>query len=91
MPQLGAIETNSKLNAYYIDRDKYFYLIPNNINDYEYLSHNLVTAYSFIYYAQYNPLDKLSVRQIKSGSMGIKYYPVLHYYKLKNLKKRLSL
>jgi len=89
--------TNARLVNYTFGRFKYSYflLIPDNIQEYTYLGHYPLTAFIFLHYYDNSKIAKLTVKELKSRSLGNFYsdftnnnfYDVLMYDKLKGFEK----
>lgn len=89
--------TNARLVNYTFGRFQYSYylLIPDNIQEYTYLSNYPLTAFIFLYYYDKNKIANLTVKELKSRSLGNSYsdftnnnfYDVLMYDKLKGFEK----
>jgi hypothetical protein len=64
--------TNAKLVNYNFGRYhfNYFLIIPDNLSEYEYLSHNPFTAFMFLEYYDKDKIAELTVKELKSRSLG---------------------
>ena len=64
--------TNSKMVNYIFGRYNYnfFLIIPDNLSEYEYLSHYPFTAFMFINYYDETKLANLTVKELKSRSLA---------------------
>ena len=90
-------QTNAKLVNYIFGRFdySYFLLIPDNIQEYTYLGHYPLTAFIFLHHYDKNKISELTVKELKSRSLGNSYsdttsnnfYDVLMYDKLKGFEK----
>ena len=88
---------NAKLVNYTLGRfeHNYFLIIPDNILDYEYLGHYPFTAFMLLRHYDEEKISKLTVNELKTGSLGSsisccagsEYYDVLKFAKIKGLEK----
>lgn len=68
----SASSTNAKLVNYIFGRYNYnfFLIIPDNLTEYEYLSHYPFTSFMFLNYYDEEKIAKLTVNELKSLSLG---------------------
>jgi hypothetical protein len=68
----SADTTNAKLVNYIFGRYDYsfFLIIPDNIEEYTYLSHYPFTAFMFLYYYDEDKIANLTVKELKSLSLA---------------------
>ena len=87
---------NAKLVNYIFGRYDYsFYLvIPQNLTEYQYLSHYPFTAFMFLYHYDDEKIANLTVKELKSHSLGGAYsccagdgfYDALKFDKIKGFE-----
>jgi hypothetical protein len=80
-------EANAQLMKFDMGRHTYHLLIPNNISDYQYLSHFPLSAFLFVTLFSQQDLEELSVSDIMQGYLGYDYYEdVLSFSRIKGFE-----
>ena len=88
--------TNAELVNYAVGKydHNYFLIIPDNVLDYEYLSHYPFTALMFLKNYDEEKISKITVKELNSGSLGSshsfcasnEYYDVLKFDKIRGFE-----
>jgi hypothetical protein len=92
----SASSPNANIVNYKFGRYDYnfFLIIPDNLTEYKYLSHNPFTSFMFLNYYNEEKIAKLTVKELKSrslggpdsGFIGNGFYEVLKFDKLKGFE-----
>ena len=86
-------DTNTRMVNYVLGTldHNYFLLMPHNLSTYEYLNHYPFSAFMFLRFYDREKITNLTVKELKSGSLGgydsccagIEYFDVLKFDKIK--------